>query len=363
MGYLGHNKPFTVMPMSLLVKSPPLVKSSLLVKPRQVLPGLALCMAVALLAMAVERLEIAFLGAKWIEGLILAIAFGIAIRTAIPQTGQLRKGVDFSAKTLLEIAIVLLGASISLAAIKGAGLALIAGIAVLVLASIMISFSIGRLFGLPAKLAALIACGNSICGNSAIVAVAPVIEACAEEITAALAFTAVLGVLAVFLLPILFAHSGLSVSQYGVFAGLTVYAVPQVLAATAPAGALAVQTGTLVKLIRVLMLGPVIMLIGMLLKPEHEKSRPRHHKLVPWFIIGFMLMMVLRSFDLIPQAAFAPMALVSNILTLVAMAALGLSVDVRVVGHAGGKVIAVATLSLLALGAISLSLIQLLHLP
>lgn len=331
---------------------------------RKILPGLALCLAVALLATGAERLEVGFLGAKWIEGLILAIALGITIRTALPRVAHLRPGIDFSAKTLLEIAIVLLGASISLAAIRGAGLELIGGIAILVLASIIISFSIGRLFGLPARLAALIACGNSICGNSAIVAVAPVIEAGAEEITAALAFTAVLGVFAVFLLPIFFAHSGLSVSQYGVFAGLTVYAVPQVLAATAPAGALAIQTGTLVKLIRVLMLGPVIMLMGMLLKSEqHEALRPRHTRLVPWFIVGFLLMMALRSFDAIPRAAFAPMALASNMLTLVAMAALGLSVDIRVVGHAGGKIIAVATLSLLALCAISLSLIHLLHLP
>jgi uncharacterized integral membrane protein (TIGR00698 family) len=335
---------------------------SLFTQSQRILPGLALCLGVALLATGAERLEIGLLGGKWIEGLILAIAFGIAIRTALPLKETLRPGINFSAKMLLEIAIVLLGASISLSAIRDAGVPLIAGIAGLVFASIMISFSIGRLFGLPAKLAALIACGNSICGNSAIVAVAPVIHAEAEEITAALAFTAVLGVLAVFLLPVLYAHSGLSASQYGVFAGLTVYAVPQVLAATAPAGMLAVQTGTLVKLVRVLMLGPVIMLIGRLVGADHKDCPERRRSLVPWFMIGFMLMMALRSFDLIPRIAFAPMALTSNMLTLVAMAALGLSVDVRVVGHAGGRVIAVASLSLLALGAISLALIKVLHL-
>lgn len=339
------------------------VSMSIVSKPSQILPGLALCLAVAIIAMAAEKLELFLFGGKWIEGLILAIAFGIAVRTALPRVASMRAGIDFSARTLLEVAIVLLGASISLAAIRGAGLGLIAGIAGLVLLSIAISYTIGRLFGLPSKLATLIACGNSICGNSAIVAVAPVIDAGAEEITAALAFTAVLGVLAVFLLPVLFVHSGMSPSQYGVFAGLTVYAVPQVLAATAPAGLLAVQTGTLVKLVRVLMLGPVIVLVGSLMKGERDELQTHHHSIVPWFIVGFVAMMALRSFDLIPQVAFAPMSFVSNLLTLVAMAALGLSVDVRVVGHAGGRVIAVATLSLLALGAISYALIAVLQIP
>ena len=331
---------------------------------RHILPGLALCLTVALGAMATERLEIILLGGRWIEGLILAIGFGIAVRTLLPEVQTLRQGIDFSARTLLEIAIVLLGASISLSSIRGAGLGLIGGIGGIVLLSIGISYAIGRLFGLPRKLATLIACGNSICGNSAIVAVAPVIEADAEEITAALAFTAVLGVVAVFLMPLLFAQSGMSPPQYGVFAGLTVYAVPQVLAATAPAGLLAVQTGTLVKLVRVLMLGPVIVLIGSLQKAESDELQAHHHhSIVPWFIIGFILMMGLRSFGLIPEATLLPMTLISNMLTLVAMAALGLSVDVRVVGHAGGRVIAVASLSLLALAAISYGLILVLQIP
>jgi uncharacterized integral membrane protein (TIGR00698 family) len=336
---------------------------SILTHPRQILPGFALCLAVALAAMAAERLELSLLGGKWIEGLIMAIAFGIAVRTALPGMPSMRSGIDFSARTLLDIAIVLLGASISLSAIRGAGLGLIAGIGGLVLLSIAISYTIGRLFGLSSKLATLIACGNSICGNSAIVAVAPVIAADGEDITAALAFTAVLGVLAVFLLPLLFVHSGMSPSQYGTFAGLTVYAVPQVLAATAPAGLLAVQTGTLVKLVRVLMLGPVTVIIGLMIKGEKNELQRHHHSIVPWFIVGFVLMMALRSFDLIPQTAFVPMTFLSNMLTLIAMAALGLSVDVRVVGHAGGRVIAVATLSLLALAAVSYALIAALHIP
>jgi uncharacterized integral membrane protein (TIGR00698 family) len=349
-------------------------------RPFSVLPGLSLCCAVALAAVAGEYIETAIFGMKWIESLVLAIAIGIAIRS-FRQPGQsLLAGIDFSAKFLLELAIVLLGASISLAAMKGAGAALIAGIAGVVVLSIGISYGIGRLFGLPPKLATLIACGNSICGNSAIVAVAPVIEADRKEIAAALTFTAVLGIAAVFLLPLLYLRTGMSVPQYGTLAGLTVYAVPQVIAATAPAGLLGVQTGTLVKLVRVLMLGPVLLVLGAIMKADlhHESVEGREIPqddfrfyanpngkpiaLVPWFISGFGVMMILRSTGLIPEVAIVPMAQLSNVLTIIAMAALGLSVDIRSVAHAGGRVMAVAILSLAGLVAISFGLIALLDL-
>ncbi|WFU08022.1 putative sulfate exporter family transporter [Rhizobium sp. CB3090] len=325
-----------------------------------ILPGLILTSLVALLAYAFERIEIGIFGRRWIESLVLAIALGIVVCTVKPLTPALRPGIDFSAKILLEIAIVLLGSSISLSAISGAGVWLIAGIAIVVVLSIAATYMTGRLLGLPPKLATLIACGNSICGNSAIVAVAPVIEAGSEEIAAALAFTAVLGIAAVFLLPLLYFHAGMSVPQYGVLAGLTVYAVPQVLAATAPVSLLAVQTGTLVKLIRVLMLGPVIFLLGIITKTKTagmDSRTGQHHSLVPWFICGFLGLMALRSFGLIPDALIAQMAVISNILTVIAMAALGLSVNIRSVAHAGGRVITAATLSLLALGGISYGLI------
>ena len=106
----------------------------------------------------------------------------------------------------------------------------------------------------------LIACGNSICrGNSAIAAVAPVIGADSDDVASSISFTAVLGVVVVLGLPLLVPLLRLSLTQYGVLAGLTVYAVPQVLAATLPIGALSNQVGTVIKLVRVLMLGPVVL--------------------------------------------------------------------------------------------------------
>jgi len=252
------------------------------------------------------------------------------------------------------------------------------GIVAIVVVAISFSYGISRAMGLKQRMAILVACGNSICGNSAIVAVAPVIGADGDDIASSIAFTAVLGVVVVLGLPLLAPLLGLSVTQYGVLAGLTVYAVPQVLAATLPIGALANQIGTVVKLVRVLMLGPVVLAVSLMtrrLRDETDedaphitagdrpkRGRPALHQLIPWFILAFLLMAALRSLGLIPAALLAPTVSLANTLTTISMAALGLGVDVRVVARAGLRVSAAVTLSLILLGAISLGLIHLLAL-
>ncbi|MFD1198224.1 YeiH family protein [Brucella gallinifaecis] len=327
---------------------------------QNILPGLGLSIAVSALAVGLEMLEAHYTGKAWLEALVLAILIGTAVRTLFRPGKQFSKGINFSAKLLLEIAVVLLGASISARAVIDAGPGLILGIASVVAIAIMLSYGMGRLLKLPHRMAILVACGNSICGNSAIAATAPVIGADSEDVAASIAFTAILGVVVVLCLPLLVPLLGLSYTQYGVLAGLTVYAVPQVLAATAPVAMISVQLGTLVKLVRVLMLGPVILALSVLAGNKDAEVKPGLLQLVPWFIIGFLGMMALRSLDLIPETILPLIVSASTALTIISMAALGLGVDVRSVASAGGRVTLAAILSLLALGAISLGLIHLL---
>lgn len=342
--------------------------------PREILPGVLLCVAVTGAAYAAQAVEADIFGKAWIEALVLAILIGTVVRTAWTPGVRWEKGIGFSAKFLLEVAVVLLGASISAATLMATGPDLLLGIVAVVAIAIVTSFFIGRLLGLPHRMALLVACGNSICGNSAIAAVAPVIGADSEDVAASIAFTAVLGVVVVLMLPFLGASLGLAGHAYGAFAGLTVYAVPQVLAAAAPMGALALQSGTLVKLVRVLMLGPVCMVLAFVAPmlpregvPAHEvvaggagrRKLPPLGKLMPWFIIGFLAMMALRSFDLIPHGLIAPLGTVSTALTVLSMAALGLGVDVRTVARAGVKVTAAVTLSLVALGGLAFGVLHL----
>ena len=333
--------------------------SNALAFPRKILPGLALCAAVSALAYAGDALEAHVFGKAWLETLVLAIVIGAVVRTAWTPPPAFTDGVAFSAKTLLEIAIVLLGLSVSYGALVAAGPALIGGIAVVVCAAIAISYGIGRGFGLPHKLAVLIACGNSICGNSAIAAAAPVIRADSHDIAASIAFTAVLGVIVVLMLPLAGQVLHLSQLQYGVLAGLTVYAVPQVLAATAPMGAISVQIGALVKLGRVLMLGPVLSGLAVFGGAGAAASQDKvgWRQLAPPFILGFLGMIGVRATGWLSPSMLDAAAMASSVLTIMAMAALGVGVDARSVARAGARVTVVVVASLLALGAISLTLI------
>jgi len=370
-------------------------------------PGVVLCALVTVAAKLAETVEHRLFGRAWLESLVLAILIGTAVRTLWTPDVRWRSGINFCAKTVLEVAVVLLGASLSAATILAAGPALLVGIVVVVAVAIGVSYSLGRALGLPPRMATLVACGNSICGNSAIAAVAPVIGADSDDVATAIAFTAVLGVAAVLGLPLLAGVLHMSGLQYGVLAGLTVYAVPQVLAATAPLGAVALQVGTLVKLCRVLMLGPVCVALSIMARRWREgsspplrsggggaaegrdgggmrRSSPLHHAargpppplrrggeephrlkladLVPWFILGFLALAAMRSLNLIPAQLLAPTASIASLLTVVSMAALGLGVDIRVVAKAGGPVTAAVCLSLLVLGLISLGLIHMLRL-
>src|SRR3954452_13250673 len=329
-----------------------------------VLPGLMLCIAVTALASLLQAWEEAAFGQPYVEALVIAILLGIALRSVWQPSETWQAGISFSAKTLLEVAVVLLGASISLGAIVASGPALLSGIVATVIAALAASYATSRALGLPRRVSILIACGNSICGNSAIAAVAPVIGADSDDIASSIAFTAILGVVVVLGLPLFIPLLALTETQYGVLAGLTVYAVPQVLAATVPISAVSAQLGTLVKLVRVLMLGPVVVLLSLFrsrLGIAGPAPRPGLLYLIPWFIIGFLVLATTRSLGLIPNALLAPIVISAKVLTVISMAALGLGVDLRVMGRVGGRVTVAVIVSLLVLIAISIALIRLLR--
>jgi uncharacterized integral membrane protein (TIGR00698 family) len=334
------------------------------------LPGILVCVAVTAAAMLVERLEVFFAGERYVEALVIAILLGVAVRAWWPPGPLWKPGIGYSAKTLLEIAVVLLGASLSAATVWALGPFLLIGIATVVAIALASSYALCRNLGLPRRMAILIACGNSICGNSAIAAVAPIIGAKPDDVASSIAFTAVLGVVVVLGLPLFVPLLDLSLTQYGALAGLTVYAVPQVLAATLPIGELSNQVGTVVKLVRVLMLGPVVLALSLLMANRQRgaavngtRKWPPFRELVPWFILGFLAFALLRSLGFIPRDLVQPLRTIAAVLTTIAMAALGLGVDIRTVAKAGPQIVTAVTASLVVLGLISYALIRIAGLP
>ena len=336
------------------------------------IPGTLLSTFLGLLALFIARLESRAFGQPLIEGLVVAILLGILLRTIWQPPTAFEAGISFTAKQVLETAVLLLGASVDLPLLLSNGWGLAAGIVALVIVGITASFVVGRALGLPTKLAILVACGTGICGNSAIAAIAPVIRADHEHVASSIAFTALLGVIVVIGLPLLVTPLHLSFYQYGVLAGLTVYAVPQVIAAAFPVSTLSGQVGTLVKLVRVLMLGPVVLFFALTRGRDagaqhtaetNEEVAPRRASVttyVPWFIAGFLLLAVLRSAGIFPDRWATIARTTSTWLTVAAMAALGLGVDVRVVKKVGVPVIATVTVSVLVLIALAVALIRVL---
>ena len=326
------------------------------------LSGIALSLAVGVVSVAIAALEERIFGHPIIEGLVVAILLGMVVRTLWTPPDTMESGISFTAKEVLEVAIVLLGASVDLPLLLRAGPALAAGIVLLVVVGITGSYAIGRACGLPKKLAVLVACGNSICGNSAIAAVAPVIGAKKEHVASSIAFTAILGVVVVVGLPFLIRPLALNNYQYGVLAGLTVYAVPQVLAAAFPVSLLSGQVGTLVKLVRVLMLGPVVLFFALANRKTSQEGSPGARfnitRFVPWFIIGFLALAIMRSVGSMPAAWVDPTRSLSGWLTVAAMAALGLGVDLKVISKVGPRVIGTVSASLAMLIVLSIALIH-----
>ena len=319
--------------------------------------GLLVAGGITLVAMVGQYLEIWLLGQPLIEGVALAIMVGMLVRTLVGHQSGLVPGVNVAAKQGLEVAVVLLGASVNLPALVGAGPRLLVAVVIVVVGGIMLSLTLSRMLGLNPKLAILVACGSSICGNSAIAAVAPVIDAEHEDIAASIALTAVLGVVFVLVLPLLMLVLRFSPYQYGVLAGLTVYAVPQVLAATLPISVLSGQIGTVVKLLRVLMLGPVVAYFALRYHRADATERFQLGRFVPWFLVGFVLLAMIRSMGLMPEGLADVLREGSRWLTVLAMAALGLLVDLAMIRKVG-KPVAVAVLgSLGILVAISSGLI------
>jgi uncharacterized integral membrane protein (TIGR00698 family) len=337
-------------------------------------PGLLLAGLLGVLALVAARGEEIVFGAALLEPLVLALLFGMVVRNVAAASREPRRslapavyfaGTGFAAKQLLEVAVGLLGASVDLRQVIAAGPALLGLIVAGVASGLIVSYTIGRLLGLGPRLATLVAVGNSICGNSAIAAVAPIVHADRREVASSVALTGVLGIGVVVTLPLLIPLLGLNHYEYGVLAGMGVYAVPQVIAAAFPVSSLSGEVGIFVKLGRVALLGPVVLVIALL----ERLRRPRGSEAVngagsswrtyfPWFVLVFFGLGALHSLDLLPASLAQPTRMVSHGLTILAMAGLGFGVELATIRKVGPRIAIVVTCSLVFMISLALFLLQ-----
>ena len=225
---------------------------------RSIGPGLAAAVAVAIVA----RLLTAFLPSIVAE-VSVALLLGIVVAAvAGPRLKGLTPGLAFSSQRVLRLGIVLLGARLSLAEIARIGLPATGLIVVTMAASFAIVLLVARLVRVDDRLAVLIAVGSAVCGNTAIIATAPVIGARAREVAYAVATITLFGTLAVFLYPTIGHALGLSQPSAGLWTGVAVHDTSQVIATGAAFGSEALDVATVVKLIRNALMAPLLFLIA-----------------------------------------------------------------------------------------------------
>lgn len=310
------------------------------------LPGIILCVALGLASYWVsDSLDLAFM-----DALVLSLIVGIVLRTVLVNAKQFDQGTKWSGKLLLEFAVLLTGASVFMPDFVDSGWQIAVFVVISTFAGMVVAYLVGnRLLGLDPKLTALVGIGNSICGNSAVAALAPVIRANSSQVGAAISFSAILGAIQILLLPTLSTTFGMSEFHYGLVAGISVYAVAQVMAASSVVGEFAATTATLVKLSRVVLLGPVIVVVGVIFRRaglEQAENAPvrswssQLRSYVPWFVIGFLVLATFRSFDVITGDVAGNVRDLAKILFAIAMIGVGFGVNVRDLFKSGPRVVA-----------------------
>ena len=331
----------------------------------KVAPGLGLCCVIAALIIGVTNQ----IPKTILDPLLIALLLGIAFKNIFPKAQWHSAGARFSAKFILELSVMILGASIFLPKVASAGLGLFALILCGVVGSMLIAFVVGHIIlKLSPKLAILIGVSNSICGNSAAAVMAPIIGASSVELASVIAISGLLGATQIILLPLLVPAFGLSEYHYGIVAGMAVYAVAQVYAASATVSATSASVATFVKLVRVVLLAPLVIVVQLLITLKDTGSSTSLdagdrrktfrsiaiHQYVPWFVIGFIVLAILRSVEIIGEATGNNIREFSRYSFLVAMSAIGMGVDIRDIRNIGVKVALVICSVLLFMVTISM---------
>src|ERR1700754_2420254 len=305
------------------------------------LPGLALTGGIALLAFALRQIP----GVGMFSPMILATVTGMAFHNLIGTPAICRPGVVFSLKKILRLGIILLGFQLALSQVIAVGAV---GVAI-ILASLFSPFAftqfMGRVLGVDPKLAELIGAGTSICGASAVIATNTVTEGSDADVAYAVACVTVFGSLAMLLYPLLPGILHLSPRDFGLWSGASIHEIAQVVAASFQDGPAAGQFGTVAKLTRVMMLAPLVIGLGFIATRKAAATAsgaPRKAPPMPWFVLGFIAVMLLNSAITVAPAEKAQIVTLTNFLLSMALAAMGLETDFAKLKREGFKPLALA---------------------
>jgi uncharacterized integral membrane protein (TIGR00698 family) len=299
----------------------------------ELFPGIAIAGLVAISAQFLNE----HYGAP---AMLMAILLGMPLNF-LSEEKRTADGIAFSARTLLRIGVALLGVRISVDMVQALGLPFLALVVAGVLATIGFSLLIGNLFGKDRLFSFLSGGAVAICGASAAMAIGSILPK-RQHAERDLAFTVitvtVLSTLAMIFYPILTASLGLDRDATGVFLGGTIHDVAQVVGAGFSISEETGDLSTLVKLIRVTLLAPIVLIAALILRKVSEPGAARP-PLMPLFVVAFLILATFNSFGLIPEFVKDGASQVSRWALLAAIAAVGMKTSIPKLLEVGGPAI------------------------
>ncbi|BCN31349.1 YeiH family protein [Anaeromicropila herbilytica] len=269
---------------------------------------------------------------KLIGGSVFAILIGMLIAPLL-SSKQLKSGIQFTSKKLLQLSIIFLGFGMNLHAIVTIGKQSLLVMICTIFTSLVTAYFVGQLLKVESNTQILIGVGTSICGGSAIAATAPVIEASDQDIAYSISTIFLFNILAVFLFPSLGRTLGLSNTGFGMWAGTAINDTSSVVAAGYTFSDAAGNYATIVKLTRTLMIIPITLFLALyrMKKGTSSSSKANYSfkKIFPWFVIGFLLTAIINTSGILPSAVSTNLNSIGKFGIIIAMAAIGLNTNLK----------------------------------
>ncbi|PLC51862.1 putative sulfate exporter family transporter [Pollutimonas subterranea] len=294
--------------------------------------GLVLAVVVAIFAMMLGRMF------PLIGGPVFAILLGMAIRNTVGIGPMFRPGLQFASRQVLQWSIVALGFGLSIQQVAKTGMESLSVTLVTIAVAFVSAWLLGKWLDIPSKLQTLIGVGTAICGGSAIAAVTPIIKPEEHDTAYAISTIFIFNIVAVVAFPVMGHWLGMSDMGFGMWAGTAINDTSSVVAAGYSYSESAGDYATIVKLTRATLIIPICLILVAIQAWHHKKQGVGSFSLArifPWFILWFLLASAIRSTGYIPEALLAPLQLTAQFLIVVALAAIGLSSDLRRMVTAG----------------------------
>lgn len=291
--------------------------------------------------------------------MILAVIIGMLFANTVGVAHNAKEGIRFSQKTLLRLAIVLLGFQLTVDQAASIGIGGFGLVALTLAATFLFTLGAARLLGVERRLAQLIAAGTSICGASAIVAANTVTNARDEDVAYAVASITLFGTVAMLAYPLLGAFAGLDQNAFGLWAGASIHEVAQVIGASFQYGPQAGEAGTVAKLTRVALLAPMVFAMGFAARRSGGGETGARAPM-PWFVLGFVAVVLWNSFVGIPDALRPYIVFFTTLMLTMGLAAMGLNANVSEIRSRGLRPLLLALSAFVFIAGFSLVLVKLL---